>query len=195
MIPFLAGLIVVAGLVGVALYAIHKLIRKGREGEDASSPRARGTRSASEFMFSTVQELTRRVKAQDVKIEESRLALNLAAEQERIQQTIFQEMSAGVLIFSSDGFLVRANPAARTLLGVDTIARRRYPEVFGAESPLAGLISDCLASGEAQRQENLRYEGTDGENRNLRASVMPVQNSSGKIVAVVCLLREVGASA
>ena len=62
--------------------------------------------------------MTLRVKAQDVKIEESRLALKLAAEQERIQQTIFQEMSAGVLVFSSDGFLVRANPAARTLLGV-----------------------------------------------------------------------------
>ncbi len=190
MIPFLAGLIVVVGLVGVALYAIHKLIRQGREGEDASSPRTRGTRSASEFMFSTVQEMTLRVKAQDVKIEESRLALKLAAEQERIQQTIFQEMSAGVLVFSSDGFLVRANPAARTLLGVDTIARRRYPEVLGADSHLAGMISDCLSSGEAQRQENLPYESTDGENHNLRVSVVPVQNSSGEIVSVVCLLNE-----
>ena len=175
-ILFLAGLIVVVGLVGVSLYAIHKLIRQGREGEDASSPRTRGTRSASEFMFSTVQEMTLRVKAQDVKIEESRLALKLAAEQERIQQTIFQEMSAGVLVFSSDGFLVRANPAARTLLGAD--------------SHLAGMISDCLSSGEAQRQENLPYESTDGENHNLRVSVVPVQNSSGEIVSVVCLLNE-----
>ncbi len=195
MIPILAGLIVVIGLAGVAVYAIHKLIRQGREGGEASSPRPRGTRSASELMFSTVQGLTRRVKAQDTQIEESRLALNLAAEQERIQQTIFQEMSAGVLVFSSDGFLVRANPAARTLLGVDTFARRRYPEVLGADSHLAGLISDCLASGETQRQENLRYELTDGETHKLQVSVMPVQNSSGQIVAVVCLLTEVRASA
>lgn len=190
MIPILAGLIVVVGLVGVAVYAIHKLIRQGRESKEASSPRSRGTRSELEFMFTTVQGLTRRVKAQDTQIEESRLALNLAAEQERIQQTIFQEMSAGVLVFSSDGFLVRANPAARALLGVDTFARRRYPEVLGADSHLAGLISDCLSSGEARRQENLRYELTGGGNHKLQVSVMPVQNSSGKIVAVVCLLNE-----
>lgn len=91
MIPILAGLILIGGLVGVGVYAIHKLIgQRGKEGEEASSPRPRGTRSDSELMFSTVQGLTRRVKAQDTQIEESRLALNLAAEQERIQQTIFR---------------------------------------------------------------------------------------------------------
>ena len=191
MISILAGLILIGGLVGVGVYAIHKLIgQRGKEGEEASSPRPRGTRSDSELMFSTVQGLTRRVKAQDTQIEESRLALNLAAEQERIQQTIFQEMPAGVLVFSSDGFLVRANPAARELLGVDTYARRRYPEGLGPESPLVGLIADCLSGGEARREENLRYDSLNGRNHSLQVSVVPVQNSSREIVAVVCLLNE-----
>ena len=71
-----------------------------------------------------------------------------------------------MLVFSSDGFLVRANPAARELLGVvfDTYARRRYPEVLGPESSLVGLIADCLSGGEARREENLRYDSLNSSN-------------------------------
>ena len=56
MIPILAGLILIGGLVGVAVYAIHKLIGQGKEGEEVSSPRPRGMRSDSEVMFSTVRD-------------------------------------------------------------------------------------------------------------------------------------------
>ena len=76
------------------------------------------------------------------------------------------------------------------MLGVDTYARRRYPEVLGPESPLVGLIADFLSGGEARREENLRYDSLNGRNHSLQVSVMPVQNSSRELVAVVCLLNE-----
>lgn len=187
LIPYLLGLFMAAALMVVALYAVHKMFRRGRESEPTPSPAALPSKDA-EIMVGAVQQMTQKVKLLDEQVENLTQAARVYTEQARIHQEIFKEMPVGLIVFDSDGFLAHANPAARTLLGIDSYARRRYPEVFGPDSPLVSLVTDCLERGTVSRSRAIGFPLLAGEPRTLSVTVAPVPNPSGGNLAAFCLL-------
>jgi PAS domain-containing protein len=57
-----------------------------------------------------------------------------------LSKAILLEIPWGVMVFDRQGFVTHANPAVRTLLGIDTWSRRRYAEIFGPQSAIAAGI-------------------------------------------------------
>ena len=187
LLPYLLGLLMVAGLMVVALYAIHKKFREGRESEPTPAPAALPRKDA-EIMVDAVQQMTQKVKLLDEQVENLMQAARVYTEQALIHQEILKEMPVGLIVFDADGFLAHANPAARTLLGIDPHARRRYPEVFGPDSSLVSLVTDCLERGTVSRSRTIGFPLLAGEPRTLSVTVAPVPNPSGGNLAAFCLL-------
>lgn len=187
LIPYLVGLFMAVAVILVGLYAVHKFFRQGREGDPSTPPVSLPSKDA-EIMVGAVQQMTQKVKLLDVQVENLMQAARVYTEQALIHQEIFKEMPVGLIVFDPDGFLAHANPAARTLLGIDPHARRRYPEVFGPDSPLVSLVTDCLARGTVSRSRTIGFPLLAGELRTLSVTVAPVPNPSGGILAAFCLL-------
>ena len=113
-----------------------------------------------------VEEVTARSKAEE-----------LIHAGERLQQSIVEVLSEGVVVVGLDGELVQANEAARTLLGhpLDPTARdRRWWDRLEAEHPggtafrLRAPGEDVLRAGTEGREVRITVRRGDGSRRTLR---------------------------
>lgn len=192
----IAATVAVAGLLLLVVYALHKALQQGRQelALRAKSPRA--TDEAA-FAVAAFQGVLGDLRAQLNEASSLRRAAEQRIdEQGRMLSLIANEMEAGLLVFNREGFLTMANPAVRELLHLDTWARRRYPELLGADSRLSALVQACLESGQALRREPVeRPPAQAGGNRSdesclLEVSIVPLLNPTAAIKGAVCLLRE-----
>ena len=184
-----ATAIVVGALLVLIVYGFHKAIRRALRQEELK-PAASRVSDNAQFMVATLQGVITDLKEQQRKRDEIyRTTEQRATETGRLLETVAQEMGEGLIVFTRDGFVRLANPALRELLALDTWSRRRYPEVFGPESPLAGLVQACLEAGKVTRSARLEFLTARGEVRVLAVSVLPLQASNRETAGAMCLLR------
>ena len=179
-----------AGLLGLGFYALHKTFQKQRTEADLNSKSPRIENDAA-FAMAAMQGVIARMKTQEREL----TGLRRAAEQRerestRISENIIREMPSGLMVFNRDGFITAANPAVRTLLGVDTWSRRRYPEILGPDSGLAARIRECLETGKTITRETIEYSTPRGDVRFLGMSLSSFHGPSGEVDGAVCLLSD-----
>ncbi len=182
------GTLLVLLLLAVLAYAVYKMIQQRRAVAEPNLATPR-IEDGSAFVVGALQGLIAKLKA-----EEKRLTDLLRDSDQRAQASkallegVLSELSVGALVFNRQGFLTQSNPAARQLLGIDTWSRRRYPEILGAESALAGLVRECLENGKSLRRTCIEFRTPQGELRGLEASLTPLRSASGQVENALCLL-------
>lgn len=188
LVLLVGGTLLVGILLAVLIYAAYKMLRREKKEEEWKPARPRGQDDAA-FMVGAMQGIITRLKTQEKALTEHlRQAEQRAEASEQKLGMILREMPLGVLMFNREGFLVLANPAARVMLEIDTWSRRRYPEILGPESALAGRIGECLETGKACKEEGLEYRTASGNAKALDVSLTPYSGSNGQREGVLCLL-------
>jgi PAS domain-containing protein len=182
------GTLLVGLLLALLAYAMYRMVRQRRAEVDLR-PATRRPENDSAFVVGALQGLVSKLKA-----DEKKLADLLRDAEQRAQagtillEAILQEMSTAAVVFNREGFLTLSNPPARALLGIDTWSRRRYPEILGAESILAGYVRECLEEGKTFKRTAIEFRTPQGELRDLRVSLTPLRSAAGQIESVLCLL-------
>ncbi len=184
------GALLVGGLLIFIVYIIHKMIKDRREETDLT-PRSPRTSNEPAFAMAAMQGVISRMKEQEKELVELRQAAERRArESASISENIIREMPGGLMVFNREGFITASNPAVRTLLGIDTWSRRRYPEILDAHPHLSDQVRQCLETGQALSQESFRSSPPSGQARELGVSVSPFHDSNGGIAGAVCLLTD-----
>lgn len=187
----LAGTFLVAlAAIGVAVFFVHKLFQEQRE-ETNLSPKSPRIEDDNSFAMAAMQGVIARMKEQEKELNELRRAAEQRArESARISENIIREMPSGLMVFNREGFITAANPAVRTMLGVDTWSRRRYPEILGPHSNLAAHIRECLATGKTSTRETIEFLTPRGDVRLLGMSLSSFHGAGGELEGAVCLLSD-----
>jgi PAS domain S-box-containing protein len=187
---WLLGTATVLGvLLVVVAYVFHKAVRHALR-EEEPRPAASRVSDDAPLIVATLQGVIANLKEQQRKAGDIyRATEQRATETTRLLETVAEEMEEGLIVFSRDGLIRLANPAARKLLTLDTESRRRYPEVFGPESELAALVRACLEGEKVTRGARVELRTAGGEVRVLSVSVMPFRGSSSETAGAMCLLR------
>jgi PAS domain-containing protein len=187
-ILLLAGTILVVLLLSGLGYAVYRMYKGRRETLDLRSVATHAPNDAA-FVVGALQGLVAKLRSEEKRLTELlRDAEQRAQTSSRLLEAILQEMSAGAMIFNREGFLIQSNPAARSLLEIDAWSRRRYPEILGAESLVAGYVQACLEDGKAVRRAAVEFRTPRGELRTLEVSLTPLRTASGQIESALCLI-------
>src|SRR5690242_6346176 len=185
-----ATFLAVVAAAGVGFLLIHKMFKEQREGTNVT-PKSPRTENEAGFAMAAMQGVIAQMKAQEKELNELRRAAEQRAkESARISENIIREMPSGLMVFNREGFITAANPAVRTMLGVDTWSRRRYPEILGPQSNLAAYIRECLATGKTSTRETIEYLTPRGEVRLLGMSLSSFHGAGGELDGAVCLLSD-----
>lgn len=188
------GAVVVALVLIVAIYALHKSFRGTLKPDDFKLPRVR-VEDETAFTLATMQAVIAQLKDEQKTTQEKLVAPEQRAEENaRKIALLAQEMDQGLMVFDRQGFLTQANAPARELLGPDTWSRRRYAELFQSIPKLAQLVRTCLETGAETRKETVEGQTGDESTRAMVVSVLPMRDRNGKTEAVACLLRGVSST-
>jgi PAS domain-containing protein len=143
------------------------------------------------FVAAAFQGVVKDLKEQQQKLEQLLRASEQRADANMRQiEVISREMGEGLVRISSEGFIVFANPAARSLLEMAALSHRLYTEVFGADTKLCQSIRACLEAGVVARRQQVDYLCPSGKARPLLASVVPLATRQDTIEGAICLLRD-----
>jgi signal transduction histidine kinase len=170
MIAVFAGLMVFAGV---------RLLRAGRR-------RGSQSREAGEsgLMAVALQEAIQKLRAQE------RAMAERAEASELLNTQIVNSLTAGLLVVDRSGQVQILNPGGRRMLGVD--ASRGWPHYTKlpvAAAPLAGVIEECLATGQPIVRRALEMPHA-GDVTHVGVTVSPLGSDVG---GAICLFSDLTA--
>jgi PAS domain S-box-containing protein len=187
---FVGAAVVMAGLLVALIFLVHKAFKDQRKAE-GFTPKPPRAEDEANFAMAAMQGVIAKMKEQEKELVELRQAAERRArESARLSDNVLREMPNGLLVFNREGFLTTANPAVRKLLGVDTWARRRYPEILGPESTLTRHIQECFDTARVVAQETVEYETPAGQKLSLGVSLSPLRSPNGEVEGAICLLTD-----
>jgi signal transduction histidine kinase len=93
-------------------------------------------------MAAALQDAIQKLRAQE------RATAERAEASERLNTQIVNSLTAGLLVVTRGGEVQILNPAGRRMLGLDAQAGSRLSELPRAAAPLAGVIEECLTTGQ-----------------------------------------------
>jgi len=130
----------VAVIVAVVAFAVLRFAAAARDSRRLS----RDSGGHPPLLASALQDAIQKLRAQE------RATAERADASERLSTQIVNNLSAGLLVVDRQGQVQILNAAGRRMLGVDAAATwAHYTALPGAAVPLAGVIDECLATGEA----------------------------------------------
>jgi PAS domain-containing protein len=196
----LAGLFLI--IIGFLIFAflIIRSMRKDITSESKSLSASPRTESL-EFATATYQGVITSLKQR-----EQQLLGQLAAEARRVEAveglkaTLLDNISTGVITFSSNLLVQQANPAARKLLGYASPINMHVKELFsgmhtvelpssnGALGGISQALRDVFANGAQYRDVPATYSTPQGEGRQFRLILLPVVENGQQVSAALCLL-------
>jgi PAS domain-containing protein len=180
----------VTALLTLGVYALKKAVRR-QLGYAGLKPSTRRVQDETAFVAAAFQGVVKDLKEQQQKLEQLLRASEQRADANMRQiEVISREMAEGLVRISSEGLIVFANPAARSLLEMAALSHRLYTEVFGADTKLCQSIRACLEAGVATRLQQVDYLCPNGKARPLLASVVPLAARQDTIEGAICLLRD-----
>ena len=180
----------VTALLILGVYALKKALRRQWGYADFKPPTPR-VQDQTAFVAAAFQGVVKDLKEQQQKLEQFLRASEQRADANMRQiEVISREMGEGLVRISSEGFIVFANPTARSLLEMAVLSHRLYTEVFGADTKLCQSIQACLEAGVVTRLQQVDYLCPNGKARPLLASVVPLATRQDTIEGAICLLRD-----
>lgn len=142
----------VAILVSIIVFAV---LRFGAAARDTRSA-FRDNSAQSPIMAAALQDAIQKLRAQE------RATAERAEASERLNTQIINSLTAGLLVVSRGGEVQIVNPAGRRMLGLDAQTGSRLSELPRAAAPLAGVIEECLTTGQpiVRRALEMPHAGT-----------------------------------
>jgi len=186
------GALLAMSVLLLGIYALQKSLGHNLKSADAKPPKLNLEDEAA-FSMATVKSVIAQLRA-DQKTNQVKLlaAERRADEYTRRFELLARELDQGVILFDPQGFVCFSNPQARKLLTVDTLARRRYPEIFAELQEFARLIAECFEAGTETRNCSLDLPNADGSPRCVEAAILALRDRSNALEAVACLFRAPG---
>jgi PAS domain S-box-containing protein len=156
--------------------------------------RGDGERDETEFVLKTFQEVVAQLRAKQRELERlTAQASARAATAERFTERVVASLPSGLLAVDSAGRTTVINGPAREILGAgETAGGRGFREILEGAPDLAGLIDNCLRTGEVYRREEVTARPGGGQVRRLGVTVAPVeQREGGEGRGALCLLTDI----
>jgi nitrogen fixation/metabolism regulation signal transduction histidine kinase len=117
---------------------------------------------------------------------------------EILSATIFSHMSSGVLFFGANGLARQANPAAKSILGIESLVGMNAEAIFrtstqvdasqGEAEPMPALVRQTLADGRPSQSSSARYVTPSGSRRNIEVKICGVKAADGGLLGAACLV-------
>jgi len=146
---FLGLTAIVAALVGGLTYTVLRLFDMARAGSGRWGKADQGS-----LVTDALGEALR-----DLKTEEQALKARAEAS-ERLSSEIIASMTSGLLVVDEAGMVRSLNPAALRMLGLRPGPQDgAFREVLAGAEPLADVVEECLASGEALVRRTVSLSG------------------------------------
>jgi PAS domain S-box-containing protein len=181
----------VLGGVYLLSFTLRRVLGHTRSGSSAPSDWRPATDSPTVFMSASMQAVIQKLREQEKELESlQRRERERAQQSERLSEEVTRNMPAGLLLVGGNGLITSANPAAEVALGIRGLVYRRYAEVLGADSKLAGLLQECLTQGRTFRRQEIEYQPPSGEFRQLGVTISPILTRGGQLSGALCLLSD-----
>ena len=178
---FLGLTAIVAALAAMLAFAVVKFFAAARA--TAKDMRKEGAETA--FMAAAIEDAVRKLREQE-------RAMKARAEaSERLSEEIIASMTAGLLVVGHDHMVRTINPAGRRLLDVpDAAAAGDFHSVLASAAPLADVIDQCLATGEAIVRRAVQTSRGGAGTMHLGVTVSPIRDESGSAHGAICLFTD-----
>lgn len=112
-------------------------------------------------------------------------------DEKKLTESIIQSLNAGLMVFDLGGVLVTINPSGRKIL-------RQFadPDANDAESidwfASIPVVKQMTSAGKpSDKQEEISLLNRKGEERSLQYTIIPWDNSSGRQIGIILLLRDI----
>jgi signal transduction histidine kinase len=174
---------IVAAIVGVAAFAITKIITGARQ---ITSRKTEGSETA--FMAAAMEQALQRLRAQE------RAMKQRAEASERLSEEIVASLTSGLLVVSGTRDVLTLNPAGRRLLGLsehDIASPMR--DVLRTAPSLAAVIEECLDSGQPVLRRTIQTALPGGGTAHLGITVSPIGDGQSPTQGAICLFTDLSA--
>jgi PAS domain S-box-containing protein len=178
----LVGLSAIVGITaGVIAFAIARFAAAARDIQRG----ARSVGGETAFMAAALEEAMARLRQQE-------RAMSLRAEaSERVSGQIMANLTSGLLVVSGEGTVEMLNPAGQRLLGMtDRDCSGHYRDVLGTAAPLAGVVEECLTTGQPIVRRAIHLGGSASH---VGVTVSPMREGQGPVQGAVCIFSDLSA--
>lgn len=181
---FLGLTAVVAGLLGLLVFAVLRFASAARDARRT----VRATNSETALLTAALQEALTNLRAQE------RAMAARAEASERLNTGIVGSLTAGLLVVGLDGVVRIVNPSAERLLGVTPAqGPMGYRALLGAQSPLATVVEECLATGQPIVRRAVQVPDRRGVVLHLGVTASPLLDEHRASSGVICLFTDLTA--
>jgi PAS domain S-box-containing protein len=172
---------VVAGLVGVLVFAVLRFMAAARD----SRRHMRESGMENSLLTAALDEAISRLKAQE------RAMAARAEASERLSGQIVASLTAGLIVTDLEGHIRILNRSSRRLLGLgDREATGTVRDLLGADSPLAMAVEECSTEGVPIVRRSLELKDPRTPVTHLGVTVSPLVDESGAPGGVICLFTD-----
>ena len=172
---------VVAGLVGVLVFAALRFIAAARD----SRRHMRESGMENSLLTAALDEAIGRLKVQE------RAMTARAEASERLSGQIVASLTAGLIVTDLEGRVRILNPSSRRLLGLDDRETSgTVRDLLGADSPLAMAIEECSNERLPIVRRSLELKDPRTPVTHLGVTVSPLVDEGGSPGGVICLFTD-----
>jgi len=181
---FLGLTAIVAGLVGVLVFAMLRFAAAARDTRRQLSPAGGGDTA---ILTAALHEAVAKLKAQE------RATAARAEASERLSGEIIASLTAGLLVVGLDGDVRILNRAGRRMLGLaESTPLGDYRQVLG-EPTLIQVIDECLARRQAIVRREVGLPQARHDTSHLGVTVSPLFDERGELHGAICLFSDLTA--
>jgi PAS domain S-box-containing protein len=181
---FLGLTAIVAGLVGVLVFAMLRFAAAARDTRRQLTPAGGGDTA---ILTAALHEAVAKLKAQE------RATAARADASERLSGEIIASLTAGLLVVGLDGEVRILNPAGRRMLGLsESTALGDYRLVLG-EPTLIQVIDECLARRQAIVRREVGLPQARHDTSHIGVTVSPLFDERGELHGAICLFSDLTA--
>jgi PAS domain S-box-containing protein len=174
-------LAVIAVVLGVLVFSGLRFVSAARKNQ----ARPRSAAGESPLMAVVLQEAIQKLRAQE------RAMTERAEASERLNTQIVNSVTAGLLVVDRTGQVRILNPGGRRMLGIDPVGEwPHYTRLPLAAAPLAGVIEECLSTGQPIVRRALEMPHA-GDVTHVGVTVSPLGSEGAG--GVICLFSDLTA--
>lgn len=175
------------------------IIRRMRKSLSEDSVDSRGPISLDQLPLQTYHAVIQQLKQQKHELfAQQQVEQRRARTSENVSAAVLSNLSSGVIFFGQNGLVRQANPSAKAILGISSLAGMDAAALFrGASlvappaqrpSCVADAVHEVIRGGDALRRVEAYYLTPGGEPRVLELNVTQVRASDSSLLGAACLI-------
>jgi nitrogen fixation/metabolism regulation signal transduction histidine kinase len=175
------------------------IFRRMRKSLNEDSTSATGPVSLDQLPLHTYHAVIQQLKQQKHEIlAEQQADQRRARTSESVSAAILSNLSSGVVFFGQNGLVKQANHAAKTILGIGSLAGMDATSLFRGASlvdppavlpaNVAEAVHHVLQTGDALNRVEAYYLTPSGDPRVLELNVTQVRATEGSLLGTACLI-------